>query len=82
MLPVNSLVWHEVCENARLERLVAEIRVDRVREPVHVTSDACPVILDGAHRSRATDLLGEALVNPPQVLCRSHTGCPSWMREV
>lgn len=76
MLPVNSSVWHEVCENARLERLVAEIRVDRVREPVHVTSDACPVILDGAHRSRATDLLGEALVNPPRFSAALILGVP------
>lgn len=79
MLPVDSLVWHEVCENARLERLVAEIRVDRVREPVHVTSDACPVILDGAHRSRATDLLGEALVPAHVVPVPRDFLVPGWV---
>ncbi len=79
MIPVDSLVWHEACEDARLQALVADIRVHRVRRPVHVTSDASPVILDGAHRSRATDLLGEALVPAHVVPVPGDYRVPGWV---
>lgn len=62
LVPISSLIWHEQCEPGRLARLRHSFQHEPLRESIHISSGVNPVILDGAHRTKAAQSLGFTMI--------------------
>lgn len=58
LTPIDNLIWHEDCNLQNLLSILESLREGPIREPIHITDDADPIILDGAHRARASAQYG------------------------
>lgn len=79
--PLRGLVSHEVCERDRLAGLVDALRKEPIREPVHVSMGSPPLILDGAHRVRASSTLRRRSVPVHRVDVADSFIAPGWVHS-
>lgn len=77
-VPLKDLVWHEICEPSRLERLKESLRCETLRDSIHVAAGDLPIILDGAHRSRAAQALGHITIPAHMVPIPASQHVPGW----